>query len=319
MLRPVLILAATALLVWALAAGPLAPTLEAGLRPLGQWLMAQNRAFQASLALHLRGLATGQQAALAGLIGACLTYGFLHAAGPGHGKAVLAAWAAARPAGALRLAAVGVAAGLAQASVAVLAVLALAGAAGLTRAQVLALDQGTLAPLALAATGLVGAWLVWRAARRLRPGPAAAAVRGPARALLAGAPPAATAYCADPGCAACGRPHLPDAARLARATSGYETAGVIAAAALRPCSGALLLLLLAWQMGMLWVGVLGAYAMGLGTAGVTVAVALAAGAGRAGLMRTAASDRAPRLAALIEGATGLLLVIATAALFAALP
>jgi nickel/cobalt transporter (NicO) family protein len=320
MLRPALILAAAALLAWALAAGPLAAPLEAALRPLGQWLLAQNRAFQTGLAMELRGLATGQQAALWGLLGLCFAYGFLHAAGPGHGKAVLAAYAAARPAGALALAAVGLAAGLGQATVAVLAVLALAATLGLSRSRIEALDQTTLAPLALAAAAALGAWLVWRAMRRLRaPAAAPAAIRGPATALLAGRPAPATTYCADPACDDCGRPHLPDAARLARARNLRERAAVIAAAAIRPCSGALLLLLLAWQMGMLWVGILGTYAMGLGTAAVTVTVALAAGAGRTGLMRSAASGRAPRLAALIEGATGLALLVASAALVAALP
>lgn len=319
MLRPLAFLAAAALLAWALLAGPLAAPFEAALRPLGQWLLAQNRAFQTGLAVELRGLATGQQAALWGLLGICFAYGFLHAAGPGHGKAVLAAYAAARPASARRLAALGLAAGLAQATVAVALVLALAAAAGLSRARIEALDQDTLAPLALAATMALGAWLTWRAARRLRAAPAPApAIRGPATALMAGRRAPATAYCTDPGCADCGRPHLPDAARLAQARTPWETAGVIGAAAIRPCSGALMLLLLAWQMGMLGVGILGTYAMGLGTATVTVTLALAAGAGRAGLMRAAATDRAPRLASLIEGATGLALLIASAALLAAL-
>lgn len=325
MLRPVLLLLALAALGWALALGPLSGAAEAALASLGQWLLVQGRALQTGLALELRGLASGQQAAVWGLIGVCLAYGFLHAAGPGHGKAVLAAYAAARPASALRLAALGLAAGLGQATVAVLLVLGLALAAGLGRARIEALDQGTLAPLALAATGVLGLWLLWRAARRLHPAPAAAApapaARGPASALLAaqtgGPAPGATAYCTDPGCADCGRPHLPDAARLARARSGWEMAGVIAAASIRPCSGALLVLLLSWQMGMFWAGILGAYAMGLGTAGVTVTLALAAGAGRAGLMRAADSRAAPRLAALIEGATGLVLVVIAAALLSA--
>lgn len=327
-------MAAAAALTWALLAGPLAPAVEAALRPLGLWLMAQNRAFQTGLAVELRALAAGQQAAVWALMGLCLAYGFLHAAGPGHGKAVMAAWAAARPASARRLALVGVAAGLGQATVAVALVLGLAAVAGLGRRQIETLDETALQPMAMAAMAVLGAWLVWRAARRLRSArPAAAAVtaaaqlrpggaaaaRGPATALLAarGTPVGPTAYCADPACADCGRPHLPDAAGLARAEGWWETAGVIAAASIRPCSGALMLLVLAWQMGMLWVGVLGAYAMGLGTAGVTVALALAAGAGRAGLMRAASAGAAPQLAAIIEGATGLLLLLAAAALLAA--
>jgi hypothetical protein len=151
---------------------------------------------------------------------------------------------------------------------------------------------------------------------------AALPTRGPASAMLAaargGPAPTAQIYCTDPGCADCGRPHLPDAAALARATTSWETAAVIATAAIRPCSGALLVLLLAWQMGILWVGVLGTYAMALGTASVTVTLALAARLGRTGLLRAAAGDTGPRLAAGIEVATGLVLIFIAAAVLSAL-
>jgi len=321
--RPALMAALVLLalaLVWALWAGPLAGVLRGALAPLGVWLLEQQRALQGGLARELRGNATGTAGAW-GLVGLCLAYGFLHAAGPGHGKAVLVAYAAARRASALRLAAVGLAAGLAQAGVAVALVLGLAAAAGLSRAGIEALDQTRLAPLALAAMVGIGLWLLVRAGLRLRtrptPPPVAA---GPASAMLAaargGPAPGARVYCADPGCIDCGRPHLPDAGALVRAGGLAETLAVIAAAAIRPCSGALLVLLLSWQMGILWLGILGAVAMGLGTAGVTVSLALAAGLGRAGLMRAAGHSAAPRLAAGIEAATGLALVLAGAAVLA---
>lgn len=320
MTRLILPLCLGAVLAWLVLLGP-----GAGwLRMLGLWLLDQQRQFQTGLALELRGLATGQTAAVWGLMGICLAYGFLHAAGPGHGKAVLAAYAATRRASALRLVAVGLAAGLAQASLAVLLALGLAGLAGLTRARIEALDQAALAPLALAITFALGLWLVWRGWARLRAAAAAPApVRaGPASAMLAaargGPAPAATAYCADPDCADCGRPHLPDAARLTRAATPMETLAVIAAAAVRPCSGALMLLLLAWQMGLLWMGILGTYAMGLGTAGVTVTLALAASLGRGGLMRAAGSAAGPRFAAGIEAATGAALILGVLAVLSAL-
>ena len=168
MLRPALILTLLAAALWAVLAGPLMPLAQAGLRPLGLWLLEQQRAFQTGLAIELRGLATGQVAAVWGLIGLCLAYGFLHAAGPGHGKAVLAAYATARGASARRLVMVGLGASLMQAFVAITLVLALAGLAGLSRARVEALDQHALAPLALLAMILLGLWLVWRAAGRFR-------------------------------------------------------------------------------------------------------------------------------------------------------
>lgn len=321
--RTLTLLCLLAALAWAAYAGPLSAPLTALLRPLGLWLMDQQRAFQTGLAMELRGLATGQTAAVWALLGICLAYGFLHAAGPGHGKAVLAAHAATRRLSGLRIALIGLAAALAQSTFAVVLALALAGLAGLSRTRIEALDQATLAPLALALTLALGTWLVWRALRRWQPAasPAVPIPAGPASAMLAaargGPAVSATSYCTDPGCADCGRPHLPDATRLARASGPWETLAVIAVAAARPCSGALMLLLLAWQMGILWVGVLGTYAMGLGTAGVTVALALAASLGRAGLMKAASGPTGPRLATAIELATGALLILGALSVLAA--
>ena len=94
--------------------------------PAGRWLLTQQAAFQSGMAQSLRGVHGGEGAAFWGLMGLCLAYGFVHAAGPGHGKALLAAYGTARRVPLLKLAGIGFLSAMAQGTAAVFLVLVLA-------------------------------------------------------------------------------------------------------------------------------------------------------------------------------------------------
>lgn len=247
------------------------------------------RVVQQAMAGYLRQLRGGDGAALAGLWGLCFAYGFLHAAGPGHGKLLIGGYGLGRRVPVLRLSTLAVAASLAQAATAVALVYAGVLVLGLSRQTMVGAAEGLLAPASYGAVALVGLWLVWRGLRRLR---------------RVGAGTAAPAAHCD---AACGHRHGPTAQEVAQVHSPREALALIGAVAIRPCTGALFLLILTWRMGLDAAGIAGAFVMGLGTASVTVAVAVAAGTLREGLVMRlldGTEDRAARALPLVEVAAG---------------
>ncbi|MEM7722725.1 MAG: hypothetical protein AAF376_10145 [Pseudomonadota bacterium] len=223
------------------------------------WALEGQRAAQTGIAQALRALRAGEPAALIGVLTVCFAYGFFHAVGPGHGKLLIGGYGVAARIGAVRLSLVALVSSLAQAATAI----ALVGAGlwlwGWGRAQMTDLAEQVFVPLSFAAIAAIGLWLAGRGLRSMR----RAAAHGPMQ--DADTPQA---------CTTCGHAHAPTPDDLARATSWRDVAALIAAVALRPCTGALFLLILTAQMGIFQIGVAGTLAMALGTASVTVAVAL---------------------------------------------
>jgi ABC-type nickel/cobalt efflux system permease component RcnA len=261
-----------------------------GAAALGEWARAGQAETQQAMARLLRALRAGEPGAMAGLMGLCFAYGFFHAAGPGHGKVLLGGYGMAARVGAVRLSALALASSLAQAASAVALVYAGVWLFDLTRQRMTGMAEEWMAPASYGAIALVGVWLSERGMRRWWRGREEARGHG--------------------HCAECGHRHGPTPDEAARVASARDAAALIAAVAIRPCTGALFLLILTWRMGIEAAGILGTFVMGLGTASVTVAVALASVTLREGALARLASAEGPglgRALVMLEVVAGLLI------------
>lgn len=291
--------------------------LSGGFTALGSWAAAEQRDFQNSIARTLRALRGGEAGALALLMGSCFAYGFFHAIGPGHGKLLVGGYGMARDVPMLRLSAIALLSSLGQAVTAI--VLAYGGLwlLGATRDRMVATAEAWLAPLSYVLIALIGLWLVVRGLRRLR------------LAKVAddhGYPHNHADYDHthhhdhshhhhDDTCSSCGHRHGPSLDEASNAHSLRDALILIGGIAIRPCTGALFVLIITWQMGIAVAGIAGAFAMALGTASVTVAVGIAASGFRGGIMRSVASAGAlVWIMPVIEVAAGLFVVILSAVL-----
>jgi len=270
-----------------------------GIAALESQAVAAQRGFRDALAAALRALRGGEAAALWGLVGLAFGYGVLHAAGPGHGKVLIGGYAVARRVAVLRLAVLALVSSLAQATVAVVVVYGGLGLFGATRDAIGAAGDGWMVTLGHAMMAGIGGWLVWRGVAGMRRAVAGTDSGAPGHAHTHGAVhrhghdqghahpgtrvhPHAHGHEDAGACDTCGHRHAPSLTEAQAATGWREMAALVGGIAIRPCTGALMLLVLTWQLGLVWTGIIGAYAMGLGTALITVAVAVLAVTAREG-------------------------------------
>ncbi len=227
-------------------------------RGLGELHRVQ-RDLHRQLAAAVRDLKEGGIAATVFLMSISLLYGVFHAVGPGHGKAVISAYMLANESAVRRGVAISFLASLVQGLSAILLVGVLAVLLGLAGVEV----RNSVGSLETASYGLVALVGVWLLVAMLRGGPGH---------RHSGHDPHHGQGAGEGGgqAAACGHNHLPDPAALS-AGGAAKAAGLVLAVGIRPCSGAVLVLLFALAHGVFLAGVASTFAMSFGTA-VTVSL-----------------------------------------------
>ena len=268
----------------------------------GAWLLGQESRFYLRLTGAIRATRDGYGGA-PGLIALSFAYGIFHAAGPGHGKAVITSYMVSNEVALRRGLLIAVLAALLQGAVAV----ALVGVAAIvfhaTAARITAVSQAIelSSYLGIVALGLLLVWrkgrALWAATRSMResgrpsrpafaPAAFALAPAGPSMRIDAAvALPTSGRFFSDDGSAAlagahdadcaCGHRHIPDPRLLGSVRFDWRAAGIaIATAGARPCSGAILVLVFALAQGIFLAGVAATFAMAVGTALTTGALAV---------------------------------------------
>lgn len=234
------------------------------------WIQQQQQAFYRSMTGELRAMRE-DGAHVWALAGLSFAYGVFHAAGPGHGKAVISSYMIANEVAARRGIWLAFASALAQALTAIilisLLVLALRGSG---------IKQGDLTRwleiASYAAITVLGAWLLW--SKIFRRGHHH---HGHSHTHHANHDHSHEHHSHNHDHEHgddCGHQHAPDPVMLEGRFSLRQAWSAILAVGLRPCSGAIIVLTFAFLNGLYLAGIASALAMAIGT-GITVA-ALAA-------------------------------------------
>jgi nickel/cobalt transporter (NicO) family protein len=228
-----------------------------------QWVEEKQRDFYGSMNASLRDMKTepfGSAAWMLMLLG--FGYGVFHAAGPGHGKAVISAWLLATENELKRGVLISLISSIVQALSAIVIVsvvlFVISGAVSATRAAADVLESASFA--LIAALGLYLIWTVFK--------PQAKAESHAHHDHHHAAHAHGHHHHHDPHHVhdeSCGHAHLPEPKALRGDWSLGKAASMAFAIGLRPCTGAILVLLAAYPMGLYWAGVLSVFAMAAGT------------------------------------------------------
>jgi ABC-type nickel/cobalt efflux system permease component RcnA len=250
------------------------------------WIAAEQGEFYKALTAALKAIRNDPNAGLL-LCGLSFAYGMFHAAGPGHGKAVISSYIIANHQTLRRGIILSFISALFQGLVAIAFVSVARFIFDVTAVQMTFATEGLELTSGLMITSL-GLWLVATKVFGVKIGkrPESAEFTD-----IADAADPAHEHSADcthalfgslqPGgqrksgggimvCADCGSSHMPDPSLIEGPFDWKKAISAIAAVGVRPCSGAIIILVFAFSQRLYMAGVLSVAAMSLGT-GITVA------------------------------------------------
>ncbi len=226
------------------------------------------------------------------------TYGVLHAVGPGHGKFVISSYVLANERTVRRGIGLAFLSALFQAVSAITIVSVMAVILNRTGLEIRA-TEAWITTLSWALVAAIGGLLLYRQAQNIRQ---ATTSTGPT-------PHPDPNHVHSKSCG-CGHGHMPAPGDLDGAWSWRRALPLALAVGIRPCTGAVLVLIFAWTQGLFWAGVLATFAMAIGTA-ITVSCLAALAVGSRELATRFAGPSSPwatriQTAAGVIGATLLL-------------
>ena len=250
------------------------------------WIAVRQSEFYRGLTEALEGVSSDRSALIL-LLGLSFAYGVFHAAGPGHGKAVISSYLFATGETLRRGIVLSFASAMVQASVAVVLVAVAAGVLQVTAMTMTAasvwLELGSYAMIAA-----IGGWLLWRKTFGRAHDRHSHHDHHHHDDHVHG-------HDHDHG-----HSHAPPPELLAQPLNSRRAIAAILAVGIRPCSGAIIVLVFSLAQGLFLAGIASAYVMGIGT-GLTVAILAALTVGARGLALRFAGVEEGGLAKVIKG------------------
>tara|TARA_R110002020_G_scaffold84230_7_gene208806 strand:+ start:1714 stop:2766 length:1053 start_codon:yes stop_codon:yes gene_type:complete len=280
------------------------------------WINQQQQGFYRALTDALKAMRTDPWQ-MWGLVGLSFLYGVFHAAGPGHGKAVISSYMIANEVALRRGVLLAVLSSMLQAATAV----AVVGAAYyLLRGLSVSMTETTHF-MEIASYALIAAFGFWLLSRKLL----SLRVSQPLALAAPGIPHSHHdddhhhdhhhhdhhrhshdhghdhTHAAGEVCSSCGHAHAPDPALISGDNFSLREAwAAVMAVGLRPCSGALIVLTFSMLNGLWLAGVVSAFAMAVGTAITVSALATLAVMAKGAAVRLAGTSMGGHVGTMIE-------------------